>query len=66
MAKDAPLFKPWRDGFLENLIKGFGIAMAFLIISGILGADYNPNHTNPYLWGLYIRSIPSRIVNFVQ
>ena len=53
-------FKPWKDGPLENLTKACGIAMMFLFISGIFGADYNKITTNPYVWGLYINGLFTR------
>jgi hypothetical protein len=55
-------FKPWKDGPIENTTKALGIGMAFLIASGLLGADYSPIYTNPYVWGLQARAIVLNLV----
>jgi hypothetical protein len=48
-------WKPWKDGFFENLSKIGGWYAFFLIASGLLGAGYSPMWTNPYVWGLQVR-----------
>jgi len=51
-----PLWKPWRDGWVENTTKVCGVVLIFLFVSGLLGAGYDPITTNPYAWGIYVRA----------
>ena len=55
MSNNAPFFKPWKDGIFENSVKLCGGILLFFFISGILGADYDPVNTNPYVWGYRLR-----------
>jgi hypothetical protein len=50
-------WKPWRDGWIENSVKFMGVVMAFLIISGLFDAGYDPVASNPYVWGLQLHRL---------
>ena len=50
-------WKPWRDGPIENLVKGAGVVLFFLFFSGLLGADYDRVATSPVTWGHVVRQI---------
>jgi len=56
-------WKPWKDGFIENSTKVAGILTFFLFVSGLLGAGYDTVASNPYVWGLYVRSV---VLNFTR
>ena len=56
------MLKPWKDGFWENLSKILGWYFAFLFLSGIAGAEYDPIWTNPYAWGWQIRATVLNVV----
>lgn len=55
--KDSGFWKPWKDGGIENTIKGCGVVLLFLFLSGLFGAGYDPVMSNPYVWGLYVRNV---------
>jgi hypothetical protein len=48
--------KPWKDGPFENTVKVCGGIFLFLLISGLIGAGLDPVKSNPYVWGVYVRS----------
>jgi hypothetical protein len=57
MAEPTGGWKPWKDGGIENTIKVCGVVLLFLFLSGLFGAGYDPIKSNPYVWGLYARSV---------
>lgn len=59
------MFKPWKDGLVENSLKIGGVYMAFLLVSGLFGADYHPTKTNPFVWGWVVRATANHAIDSV-
>lgn len=57
------LFKPWKDGWLENTIKAGGVVFIFLFLSGLVwGEGLNPVATNPYVWGVHANRLITNVI----